>query len=116
MNEYVKETLACIMLSLTGSASSNRLVAMIGAYNLRFHNPNNGNIECIFNFKMCKKYNLCNITYQCGRDEYSMRFMKFKKSDSSITNEDLIEGLYFSDLRSKFETETGLALGLRSIK
>jgi len=62
-----------------------------------------------FSYKGSHKANKCLITLT-ERDDYTVEFWKIRGAD--FKNVQTIEGVYAEDLKSVFESETGLRLSL----
>ena len=88
------------------------LSAMIGARGFAYDAKDNGDVAASFWFKMCRKAKHCTITYDYSSDLYDLAFHKVSRDCLTWTVVHAEQGLYAEDLRSRFESFTGLALGL----
>lgn len=89
--------------------NTNRLIAMIGAKNLAYDNKTN---SFNFMFKMCKKSNMCKLSYNKGLDLYNMEFLKYNNRTCEVKEIKKYNGLYSDQLKSIFEDFTGLYISL----
>ena len=111
MNTQTKQIIENILLWMTGSRNTNRLVAMIGANKLTFDQRKESETSFIFNFKGCRKYNRCFVTYDYGKDLYNLKLFKINmKTFESV--EAKFDGLFGDQLKEIFEQETKLYLSL----
>ena len=91
---------------LTNSSNGiNRLSVMIGAKD--FGKDEN---SVSFKFKL-SGFNYCKLTLEAN-DTYTLTLRKYIWSKFKITNEKVIEGLYFDMLKNEFEQNTKLYLSL----
>ena len=74
-----------------------------------------------FNFKLCRRYNTCQIIYDRGLDLFDVVFfnqtaetidVRTGKVKGGISNVRVFKDQYFEDLRPLFEQTTGLYLTL----
>jgi len=111
MTVQTKQIIENILLWMTGSKSTNRLVAMIGANKFIFDQDKDDKTTFIFNFKGCRKYNRCFISYDYGKDLYDLKLFKLNmKTFESI--EAKFESLFGDQLKKFFEHETKLRVTL----
>jgi hypothetical protein len=82
---------------------------MTGACNMSYSNDKN---EFYFKFKLCKKANYCRLKYNSGLDLYTMEFNKYNSRTSDFKQVEQFDGLYSDQLKSIFESFTGLRLSL----
>lgn len=102
-----------------------KLMSMLGAKNFTYSRKG----EMTFQFKLCKKASHCRITYLAGKDLYKMEFIKIPKAKRekigdnderayymTITQPpktvETFEDLYADQLKTIFESFTGLKLSL----
>lgn len=81
-----------------------KLVAMTGANNFVDHGD-----ALVFKFKLCKKSNMVKITHT-DMDLYTVEFLKLNMRKVTCDVTKSYEGLYAEDLKTTFESETGLSL------
>lgn len=107
MNESLADETAQNILKLIGS--QNQLNIMIGAKDffkgMYGEKQNYPGIQ--FKFKLCKKYNFCQI-YLNQLDLYNLELGKIKKFE--YADKIVFENIYFDNLGSIFSEKTGLAL------
>ena len=71
-----------------------------------------------FDFKLCKKYNTCQIIYDEGADTFIVVFFRYKMGGlntktfafepDTYKNVKVIKDVFFDELRDVFERNTGL--------
>lgn len=61
-----------------------------------------------FDFKMCRKYNRCRITYNEGNDLYDMEFFR-RTRNGDEKNSTVVKGIFNDMLSCVFEENTGLS-------
>ena len=66
-----------------------------------------------FNFRMVKKTNRCKVTYNPGLDLYSVDFYLLNARCTSCKLVESFDQVYADQLRSLFESTTGLRMSLR---
>ncbi len=66
-----------------------------------------------FNFRMVRKANRCRVTYQPGLDLYSVEFFLMSARCTSCKLVETYSQVYADQLRSLFESATGLRMSLR---
>ncbi|WP_022669430.1 hypothetical protein [Desulfospira joergensenii] len=64
-----------------------------------------------FNFKMCRKANICKITLT-ALDLYEIEFFKLNRRTWDCPKIDFFKNLYWDQLKSTFESFTGLRTSL----
>lgn len=82
--------------------NGNRLSAMVGAKNFL---ADKNSLK--FNFKMCKKANICKITLNI-QDLYDVEFFKFSNKTFKCSKTGCFENVFAEDLNRFFENFTGL--------
>lgn len=80
----------------------NKSMYMVGVTNLSYDEK-----SLMFRFKMCTKFNHCTITLN-GNDLYDVRFIKIW--GIKLNNETIFKDVFCDQLKSIFETNTGLTL------
>lgn len=96
-----------ILITLYTQMKLGRLFTMVGASHQSYSNETN---RINFKFKMNSKMNHCTIQYNYGTDDYTMIFSKVGNVNFKEVKK--IEGLYFDQLNSTFESVTGLRTSL----
>ena len=66
-----------------------------------------------FNFRMCRRTNRCRVTYVPGLDLYRMEFFLMGARCTSCKLVESFDQVYADQLRSLFESTTGLRMSLR---
>jgi hypothetical protein len=111
MNTETKQIIENILLWMTGSKNTNRLVATVGANKFMFDEMKPDEPTFTFNFKGCKKYNKCFVTYDFAKDLYNLKLFKINmKTFESV--EKKLESLFGDQLKECFEQETKLRITL----
>ena len=111
MNTETKQIIENILLWMTGSKNTNRLVSMIGANKFVFDQTKSDRTSFIFNFKGCRKYNRCFVTYGFAKDLYDLKLFKINMKTFEST-EKKFESLFGDQLKELFEQETKLIITL----
>jgi hypothetical protein len=66
-----------------------------------------------FDFRMCRRFNRCKVTYSPGLDLYTVEFFLLNARKASCRLIQSFEQVYADQLRSVFEATTGLRMSLR---
>jgi hypothetical protein len=66
-----------------------------------------------FDFRMCRRANRCKVTYQPGLDVYRVEFYLIRANRAICNLVDSFDLVYADQLRSLFESTTGLRMSLR---
>mgnify|MGYP005666573747 CR=1 FL=1 len=111
MKLETKQIIENILLWMTGSKNTNRLVATIGANKLAFDQRKESETSFIFNFKGCRKYNRCFVTYDAVKDLYNLKLFKLNMKTFEFV-EAKFDGIFGDQLKEIFEQETKLYLSL----
>jgi hypothetical protein len=85
-----------------------RLRAMLGARLFHFTELASGSVLTEFDFKMCRKFNRCHVTYRPSSDDYSLHLRHVNRKGFWQGPDQMIDGLYAWDLARVFTEHTGL--------
>jgi hypothetical protein len=85
-----------------------RIRAMVGASAFALTELDGGDVLGEFSFKMCRKFNRCQITYNAASDTYSLRLAKVSRLGVYAAADFMADNLYAYDLARVFTENTGL--------
>jgi hypothetical protein len=66
-----------------------------------------------FDFRMCRRFNRCKVTYSPGLDLYSVDFYLLNARKASCKLVESYSQVYADQLKGLFESTTGLRMSLR---